>query len=261
MFTCEGVVVLRPVSDVIELERRQDRLGREVWAVPTATGDPAAADQTRQAAMERPLVVMRPGGRLVDDAGEVMSALPRERMATGPNWDRIIRAIQENESGHRTGDQVVVRPGGSLDLVPSGQASEELSRIPKERMASMARVADETEIRTFDPTGKEQWRFIDDAVLPGYAFVMRPISTAFQFFTFRWAGGRWFVSPLVPAFDTLTGHETHVITLNVGSDSVPVVCKAPNDFDHRNLTEVRGTAAKFAVYHSLRAAGHIPYSA
>lgn len=200
-------------------------------------------------------------GDLVDGAGTALSRVPTGRMAAAPNWDRIVRAIQDGEAGRRTDDEVVVRPGGELDLVPRGHAPTELSRVTKDRMAAGRRAADDAEIRRLDPAGREGWRWIDDPVLPGYTFVMRPIATAFSFFAFRWTSGRWYVSPLVPAFDTLIGHESHVINLDVGGDRVPIICKAANEFDHRNLLEVRGTAGKFATYHSFREAGYTPFSA
>ena len=49
-------------------------------------------------------------------------------------WAQIIEHIDAHENGVTTGREIVVRPGGTLDLVSAEQATG-LSRLPQERMA------------------------------------------------------------------------------------------------------------------------------
>lgn len=246
-------------AGVVDLVPHLDASGIEVWEVDEGIAGAVSVTTQLQA------LTVSPGGKVTNDTGEVLSTVPRQRMASGSGsgrWDRIIEAIQDAEAGRHGGEEVVVRPGGALELVSSGQAGQQLSRVPKDRMAATPRPEDEAELDRLDPRRVERWRFINDPVLPGYVFSMRPVATVFEFLAFRWVGGRWYLSPLEPAFDTLPrSHATHVLNLRVGGDDVPVVCSSPNNFDHVNLSEVRGTAAKFALFHSLGGHGYTAFSA
>lgn len=251
----------RAPAGVVDLVPHLDASGIEVWEVDEGSAGESSVNTQRQA----PTLTVSPDGKVTNDTGEVLSTVPRQRMASGSGrgrWDRIIQSIQEAENGRHSGEEVVVRPGGALELVAFGQAGQQLSRVPKDRMAATPRPEDEAELDRLDPCRVERWRFVNDPVLPGYVFSMRPVATVFEFFTFRWVGGRWYLSPLAPAFDTLPrSHATHVLSLHVGGDDVPVVCSSPDNFDHINLSEVRGTAAKFALFHSLGGHGYTAFSA
>lgn len=186
------------------------------------------------------------------------------RMAAGGGWDRIVSSIQAAEDGRVAPDEIIVQPGGQLVPVHRGRAGPSLSKLPEERMASEGPWPDRREIAAFDPTGMERWRFVDDPSLAGWVFTLTPVAQPFTFFCFRYAslGGGWVVSPLDPNLDALLGHEHHVISVALGGgEHVPIVCKSNRGQSHRDLSEVRGTAAKFALYHSLHRHGLVPFSA
>jgi hypothetical protein len=148
--------------------------------------------------------------------------------------------------------------------VNRGFAGAELSKLPEDRMAAhRATQSDLNEARTLDPDNVEDWTFVDDPVIPGLRFEMCPVALRFVFFAFRSPshGGQWFLSPLDPNFDHLYGHEPHMMRLSMGGEMVPVVCRNPQTSCHRSLNELRGTAAKFALYHDGRRFGHVLFSA
>ena len=246
-------------NDIIELEPVSDADGNITWAQIIEHID--AHENGVTTGRE---IVVRPGGTLDLVSAEQatgLSRLPQERMAGGDNdWDRIISTIQAKEAGHTTGTELVVRPGGKIDVVQSDQATG-LSQLPQDRMATNDDRP--TEIVRLDPHNRENWERVPDSRVPGWIFTLTPIAKPFTFFAFPWGSGRWYVSAASPKFDDLVGHKFHVVNLRLGSgpnDSIPVICRETSRSDHPNLTEVRGTAAKFALYHSLLAHGHQPFS-
>lgn len=234
---------MKEQREVIDLVRVPTRDGRDVWAPPQR--------QTRSE------VVITDG--VVGTEDEPLSTVPSDRMAQGPDWNRIMSSIQRQEAGQRSDDEVVVEPGGVLRPVSRGEADRGASVIPKDRMAS-----DESLIRRLDPDDLERWRYIDDPVVSGWTFRLKPARQWYRFFTFKMTslGGKWLVTPLTPEFGDLVGtHEGHIVTVRIGSETMPVICKKRNDWGHATLKEVRGTAAKFGLYHDLRLNGQAAFSA
>lgn len=252
-------------STVTDLEPSVLADGRLVWAVPTTDSSTSLAlREPPERPAAHPLVATE-GKIAFADAPETLSTLPEDRLASDDPWARIIRSIQEGENGGRAQDTVEVRPGGQLVPVHKGQAGTPLSTLPEDRLAASGRTGrgDLDEARRLDPENVERWAFVDDHEIPGLTFEMAPVAQVFNFFCFRVApaGGRWYLSVLDPDLDRLVGHENHVMTLDLGGARVPIVCRQNRDSSHASLAEVRGTAAKFALYHSLRAHGHVPFSA
>lgn len=261
---------MKPASAAVDLQSTTTPDGTVVWRIiePAGVVLPADVDHVRPAAFStavqgQPAAVVDDGLVTVEDTAR--STLPRDRMADNGSWDRIVESIRAAEAGRDDADEIVVQPGGALVPVRKGEVGNQLSRLPRDRMAaSRARPADLDEVRRLDPANVEQWRFVDDPHVPGLTFRMAPVARVFDFFCFRSAAaaGRWYLSVLSPRFDELVGHEAHVMQLNLGGgERIPIVCRDSTDSSHATLAEVRGTAAKFAVYHSLREHGHVPFSA
>ncbi len=250
---------------VTDLEPTVQTDGRVVWGMPTSDLLPEPVLPNPTARPASPPVVAGDGKIAFADAPEHLSTLPEDRLATDDPWGRIIRSIQQGEAGSQSEDTIEVRPGGQLVPVHKDEAGTPLSTLPQDRLAAASRTsrADLEEARRLDPQNVEKWSFVDDPEIPGFRFEMAPVARVFSFFCFRVssAGGRWYLSVLDPDLDRLVGHENHVMTLNLGGSRVPIVCRRSSDSSHANLAEVRGTAAKFALYHSLRAHGHVPFSA
>ena len=121
------------------------------------------------------------------------------------------------------------------------------------------------DIRLLDPNNVERWQWIADPIIPGWKFELTPVGTRFIFYTFQAAtySGGWLLSPIEPSFDQLAGHQTHVVETQIGpGPKAPIICRRQGQMHHENLREVKGTAGKFALYHSLRkASGVAPFSA
>ncbi len=239
--------------------------GSTIWAEPDTGQLPVPVTPDTATPTASPTVVAGDGKVGFADAPEAVSTLPQDRLASDDPWGRIIRTIQQSENGQKTEDAVEVHPGGQLVPVRQGKPGTPMSTLPQDRLASASRAcrADLDEVRRIDPRNVERWTFVDDSEIPGLTFEMTPIARVFRFFCFRVAaaGGRWYLSVLDPNLDSLVGHENHVMRLDLGGARVPIVCRRSSDSSHANLAEVRGTAAKFALYHSLRAHGHVPFSA
>ncbi len=251
-------------TTVADLEPTVLPNGRTVWTLASVDTPTRSAPLVPVTPPATPVVAS--DGRIgFADAPGALSTLPADRLAADDPWGRIIRSIQQSENGGNAQDTVEVRPGGQLVPVHKGQAAAPLSTLPEDRLAAPARTsrADLDEARRLDPQNVERWTFVDDQQIPGLTFQMAPVAQVFRFFCFRvaTAGGRWYLSVLDPDLDRLVGHEHHVMTLDLGGGRVPIVCRRNRDSSHATLAEVRGTAAKFALYHSLRAHGHVPFSA
>jgi hypothetical protein len=252
-------------TTVTDLEPTVLADGRLVWSVPSSDASTSLAVPESPTGTSAIPIVTGGGKIAFAHAPEVLSTLPEDRLATDDPWARIIRSIQQSENGARASDAVEVRPGGQLVPVHKGEAGTPLSTLPEDRLAASGRTsrADLDEARRLDPQNVEHWTFVDDQQIPGLTFEMAPVAQVFNFFCFRVAaaGGRWYLSVLDPDLDRPVGHEHHVMTLDLGGARVPIVCRRSRDSSHASLAEVRGTAAKFALYHSLRAHGHVPFSA
>jgi hypothetical protein len=73
--------------------------------------------------------------RFTDDQGtSPLSRLPDERLAAGDDWDDIARALGNAENERGGVQEVDLQPGGALTL--SGpRGTQQVSRLPKERLA------------------------------------------------------------------------------------------------------------------------------
>lgn len=229
--------------------------GTEEWVATTASAGTA----------DSPGVVIDDGIIQRDDDAQRLSTVPTARMAADKDWNRIIGSIAAAEAGRETDTAIEVVPGGALIPVDKGQAGQPLSVVPEEVMAASGRAcrSDLQEAKRHDPNNVEGWRFIEDATIPGLEFRLAPAGDVFTFFCFRSPsmGGRWYLTVLDPNLDGLIGHKDHMLRLRMGSEYIPVVCSGPGSSTHADLGEVRGAAAKFALYHTLRARGHVAFSA
>lgn len=240
---------------MIDLPRVED--GTEEWVV---------ADSALRMDSASPLSgagVVVTDGVLHSGTDDKLSTMLTARMAGSADWNRIIETISAAEAGRETGTEIVVQPGGALVPVDRGHAGHQLSTVPEAVMAVAGRATrtDLQEARRHDPSNVEGWRFIDDEVIPGLQFSLAPAGQRFIFFCFRspTVGGRWYLTVLHPNLDDLFGHEAHMIRVSMGAESIPIVCSAA-DSTHPDLARVRGAAAKFALYHTLRQNGHVPFS-
>lgn len=229
-------------------------------------------------------VVVQPGGRLAcvpsglpSSHGQPMSTLPPWRMAAGNDWDSIFRELRQKENGERTGTELVVQPGGQLVRVLAGQPNSQgtpVSRLPEDRMAATNVVGDSAtrvigpsttdaiEIRELDPRNVESWRIHEQGGLSGWSFALTPPITpqkAFRFFVWRSPseGNALRITAVEPYFGK-PSHEWHIIRIWFGRIEVPVICATPGARPARNFAEVRGQAAKWTTYVSLRLAGIKP---
>jgi hypothetical protein len=231
------------------------------------------------------LVYTEPGenGRLIALAGDpstppespdwvgVPSRLPTQRMAAAASWDTILTALRDKENGRTTSTDLVVRPGGGVDLVASGTTerhSEPVSTLEPDRMAATMvgpSVADAEEIRRLDPHNVERWTPRQEGEFSGWMFEMVPPFASqgrFKFLVFRSPsdGNRLRISPLRPTYDHLFGHGPHMINVRLGGHVVPVIC-GPGGRAAANFTVARGYAAKWMIYASYRLAGRpAPFS-
>lgn len=232
--------------------------GSEEWVAPSTTAPAAAPDGPSGVTVDDGIIQH-------DDDTQSLSSVPTERMASGKDWNQIIGAIAAAEAGRSTDTLIQVEEGGALVPVSKGETGQPLSTVPEETMAApaLASQADLQECRRYDPNNVEGWRFIDDPTIPGLQFSLAPAGERFTFFCFRspTMGGRWYLTVLDPNLDDLIGHENHMLRLRMGSEYIPVVCSGQGSSTHADLGEIRGAAAKFALYHTLRSHGHVPFSA
>jgi hypothetical protein len=213
-------------------------------------------------------VVIKAGGEMVPvskgTAGPALSRVPQVRMAASDDeLLRMFRAIEDAEAGRQSPDEVVLEPGGAMVPVNKGTAGPALSQVPKVRMAAVDQTS-LAEWERLDPRGVEKWHWVDDKVLPGWVFEMAPLKRPFTFLAFRVPtySGRWLLTSILPEFDDLPGHRTHVVNALIGGGKkVPVICKAQSDISCGSISESRGLAAYFAFYHTwLDVHGKPPFS-
>lgn len=238
-------------TKVIDLVTGFDELGREVWMSPDIDGS-SLLD-----------IVVRPGGEIeLHDGGPTptaVSTVTRGRMST-IDWNAIIGTAGEQEAG-TTSAEIVVRPGGQLVLADPQtltQSTQPLSTVTRGRMSTGVKELASEEWQALDPGCIEQWAFVDHPVVPGWRFTMRPSDAAFVFFTFHASGRGYYLTCLSPRFDDRIGHPDHVSEFSYLGEKIPIVCKSEAGSSHRTIAEVRGTAAKFALYHTIKAKGMTP---
>lgn len=181
------------------------------------------------------------------------------------DWNEIIQTIRDNEQDPEIIEaEIVAEPGGEL-VLREGKGRRELSTLPRDVMASTTATSttDREEIRRLDPDGVEAWRWVTDGRLGGWVFEMAPLRRRFVFFAFRVPamGNRLLLSVIEPDMDELIGHENHVMTVRLdGGTRIPVVCGSKSQLGWAGVREIRGVAAKFATYHTLRAHGRVGFS-
>jgi hypothetical protein len=216
-------------------------------------------------------VVLRPDGALIKTATadpaetQLISRLPEGRMATSSSWDEIAEELRLSEEGGSNGAEVVLKPGGGLEISRGDEAPRPLSKLPEGRMAAAApgpSSADVEVLRRLDPQNLEGWEPVDDGELTGWVFRLTPPETDqtdFAFFAFRSPsdGNAWRISVLEPDMDYERGHGPHMISVSVGGMTVPVIC-GPGGAPARTLQEVRTHAAKWMAYTSRRMGGLNP---
>ena len=123
---------------VTDLEPTMQADGRIVWGLPASDLLPQLVPDGDERPASPP-VVAGDGKIAFADAPEALSTLPEDRLATDDPWGRIIRSIQQGESGDRAQDTVEVRPGGQLVPVNKGEAGTPLSTLPEDRLAAPGR--------------------------------------------------------------------------------------------------------------------------
>lgn len=199
------------------------------------------------------------------------SRLPTQRMASAASWDTIAETLRGKENGRTTSADLVVRPGGGVELVPAGateRSAEPVSTLEPERMAATMvgpSSADVAEIRRLDPHNVERWTPRQQGGFSGWTFEMVPPFASqgrFKFLVFRSPsdGNRLRISPLYPTYDHLFGHAPHMINVRLGGHVVPVIC-GPGGRAAADFTAARGYAAKWMIYTSYRLAGRpAPFS-
>lgn len=258
----ENPVELVPETDIAT--------GRTVYGYPS--GDPCKSAGPGVGGD----LVLRPGGyiaktALVDaEEDHVISRLPEGRMAASSSWEEIAEQLRRREEGRSTGAEVVLKPGGELEVSWDDEASPQpLSKLPEGRMAVAQAGPSARDVKTLhalDPENLEGWEptYDEDGAgeLEGWIFRLtppQPDQDEFVFLAFRSPseGNGWRISVLEPDMDYERGHGPHMITVSVGGMTVPVIC-GPNGAPARNLKEVRTHAAKWMAYTSRRMAGLDP---
>jgi hypothetical protein len=248
----------RQTPDIIDVYPFTTPDGEEEWVT---------AGEETSARVEPPATSLTVRSGIVRGENDPMplTTVPNERLAGGPDWNRIIDALSEGERGAAVDvPKIGVKPGGEMVILDQRQSQQPLSTVPRERLAAgRATRADLAEARREDPHDAECWRFIDDPNIPGLRFTMTGTGHRFDFFCVRSPahGGRWLLTVLQPNLDDLIGHDHHMVTASIGGETTPIVCGPGGRFNYASLSDIRGVAAKFALYHTVRPSGHVPFSA
>ncbi|GGX25346.1 hypothetical protein GCM10010297_53170 [Streptomyces malachitofuscus] len=194
-----------------------------------------------------------------------LSRLPQERMASGEraSWNEVRSMIEDME--RNDGPDVELVPGGGFVRSDSSGSSQEISRIPQERMAAInpgPSRADIDLLSRLDPHNVEKWQPVVTSFLTGWRFQMQPPCSGqlpFVFFAFRSPsdGNAFRITPIRPNLDNVISHKKHMYSVKVGGQSVSVLC-GPGGRSAADVAEVRTHAAKWMAYTSLRMAGKKP---
>ena len=247
----------RQMPDIIDVHPVTTPNGGEEWV--------AAGEETAPR-VEAPGTGLTVGSGVVrgEDSPTPLTTVPTERLAGGPDWNRIIDAMSEAERAGADVPAIGVKPGGEMVFLDQSQSQPQLSTVPRERLAAgRASRADLAEARREDPHDVERWRFIDDPNIPGLRFTMTGSGHRFDFFCVRSPahGGRWLLTLLAPDLDDRIGHEYHMVTVSIGGETIPVVCGPGGQSVYASLSEVRGVATRVAHFHTARLSGYVPFSA
>jgi hypothetical protein len=241
----------QPTQDkTIEMHPVFDDAGNVVWTHESIAGLSGTA-RPDLASGASGIHVRHPSG---ETATDVLSVLPHERMAGSPEaWADIVKNLRAAEDGQPHAE-VVLRPGGTLEVSRPGDSPRPLSRIPEERMAARNPepvVSDAAEVIQIDPHREESWEPLRTGLLNGWKFRLRPEPGAddFVFFAFRNPSDanayRLFV--VKPDVDHMFGHGPHMIHVTVGGQEIPVLC-GPAGRAARTLAEARAQAGKWMTY-------------
>lgn len=204
---------------------------------------------------------LRPDGVIAfgaEDARErPLSTIPAERMAGDipTDWAAVAEQLRRKEQGLPSQD-VVLRPGGAVELSRPGEETTPASRLPREVMAGMVplpNLAEAREVMRSDPQRVEGWEPVTTSVLNGWKFRLQPIpgDQVFTFLAFRNPsdGNLFRIWVLNPNMDDPTwhGHKNHMVSVAVGGQRIPVLC-GPSGQAAPDLSTARLHAGKWALY-------------
>ncbi len=186
-----------------------------------------------------------------------LSTIPAERMAADlpKDWAAVAEQLRRKEQGLPSQD-VVLRPGGAVELNRPGEQPTQASRLPQEVMAAtvpLPNMAEAAEVMRADPRRVEGWEPMTTSVLSGWKFRLQPIpgGQVFTFLAFRNPsdGNLFRIWVLNPNMDDPLwhGHRHHMISVTVGGQRIPVLC-GPGGTAACDLATARLYAAKWAVY-------------
>jgi hypothetical protein len=238
-------------EEVIDLVRQVLPDGSEIFQEP--------GDATRAPVQD---VAVRPDGVITlgpkdEDAQIPLSTVPSERMAgdVPSDWAVIADQLRRKEQGLPSRD-VVIRPGGTVELSRPGETPTQASRLPQEVMAAAAPVpnlAEAAEVIRQDPRRIEAWEPVVTSVLSGWKFRLQPIpgDQVFTFLAFRnpSEGNLYRLWVLNPNMDDPRwfGHKNHMVSVTVGGERIPVIC-GPGGRAAPDLAAARAYATKWSLY-------------
>lgn len=225
--------------------------------------------------------VVSPAGANGHPAPRILTVLPHEIMGGGPQpiscgglqpigWDRSAKILRDIEGG-RTGKEVVVHPGGHIEVLnddaldDNGPVTGTLTVLPREIMAAdrpYITATDLAVLRSLDPANVEGWTPVRMTDLDGWRFSMQshPAGPNFVFVALRspYESNAWRLVLVEPKVDKM-GHEPHIVTARINADTtVPVLCLARGARPAADLTELRAQAAKWCLYTTRRLFGQDP---
>src|SRR5205823_6195321 len=99
--------------------------------------------------------------------------------------------LRLKEDGRSTGAEVVLQPGGRLEIRTEDEEPRPLSKLPEGRMAASTTspsLEDVETLRRLDPQNIEGWEPVDTGDLEGWVFHLTPPEPGqpgFAFFAFR----------------------------------------------------------------------------
>ncbi len=188
------------IDDVIDLVPILERDGSSCgeWPEDGTAGVPSTSPPTSIVVSDGTL--LSGGGRAVK-----LSLVPTGRMASNDAESWVASSATSSSPSQASTPVTVSRCG------PAGCSFRcaRTRRVPRcqwcprtgwHRRVRQVTTTDLLEARRYDPSNVENWRFVDDPVIPGLRFTLRPVTTPFIFFGFKVPsfGGRWFLSVLDP---------------------------------------------------------------
>lgn len=237
-------------DEVIDLVPQILADGSEVFMTPAEAVRPFAQD-----------LAVRPDGVIMvgpkDEVAVPLSTVPAERMAgqVPAGWAAIAEQLRRKEQGLPSQD-VVLRPGGAVELSRPGEQPTQASRLPQDVMAAgvpLPNLEEATEVMRQDPSRVEGWEPVTTSLLSGWKFRLQPISgdQVFVFLAFRNPSDGnlfrlWVLNPNMDDPKWL-GHKDHMISISIGGEVIPVLC-GPGGRAAPDLATARTYAAKWALY-------------